>query len=118
MFEIPKFLLKDFFQTNSNGNMAESLNMIAQRNTLGIVEYTVTPYALKGQHIVENKYIALSGRNFLTHFPTQRDTLGYRIFPQRDALGYHIFGFQPKTLYLKMLHKSRLALFRPRCVSD
>jgi len=56
--------------------MAESLHMTAQRITLGIEECTATQYALKGQHIVENKYIALSGRIFSTHFPPQRDALG------------------------------------------
>ena len=38
-----------------------------------------------------------------------------RIFPtQRDALGYHIFGFQPKLLKFKMLHKLALGV----CVRD
>jgi len=37
--------------------MAESLHMTAQCIALGTVKYTATPYALKGQYVVENKYI-------------------------------------------------------------
>jgi len=65
--------------------MAESLHTIAQRNTLGIGEYTATPFALIGQHIVDNKYIAPSGR-----------ICGYRIFrSQGVAIGLSYVGFQP-----------------------
>jgi len=80
LFEIPHFAIATLPMTI----MAESLLMIAQRNTLGIEECTATPFALKGQYIYFQRYAALSGRIFPTRLPTQRDTLGYRIF-----------GFQP-----------------------
>jgi len=67
--------------------------------------------ALKGQHIVENKYIALSGRMVLWYISvTQGVAVGLSYFFPTRCVGLSYFWLSAKTIPYTLSHSAALAI--------